>query len=75
MYKAYIEMLSINTVNEMYFDIRTFFRFLKIYDTNLEISKEDFKKLSIIDIQTITYIVKIIKLTILNIPFKIILGK
>ena len=50
LYKAYIEMLSINTVNEMYFDIRTFFRFLKIYDTNLEISKEDFKKLSIIDI-------------------------
>ena len=50
MYKAYIEMLSINTVNEIYFDIRTFFRFLKIYDTNLDISKEDFQKISIIDI-------------------------
>ena len=50
MYKAYIEMLSINTVNEIYFDIRTFFRFLKIYDTNVDISKEDFQKISIIDI-------------------------
>lgn len=53
-YKAFIEFKSINTVNETYFDLRTLFRFIKlfiyenekIYDTTID----EFKSITIDDV-------------------------
>lgn len=52
-YQRYIAGYSEMTVNEYYYDLRTFFRFLRAYNLNIldNISKSDLKK---IEIKTIT---------------------
>lgn len=56
-YKRFISCCSATTVDQAYFDLRTFFRYISIMfhsNTNIEnISVEDFKNISINDI-TIT---------------------
>lgn len=56
-YKRYIEGCAESTVNESYFDLRTLFRYIKLYlydnDKLNKIVKEDFKKIEIKEI-TIT---------------------
>ena len=53
-YKRYIESCAETTVNESYFDLRTLFRYIKLYlyDNNKlnKITKDDFKKIEIKEI-------------------------
>ena len=53
-YKRYIESCAETTVNESYFDLRTLFRYIKLYlydnDKLNRITKDDFKKIEIKEI-------------------------
>jgi len=53
-YKRYIESCAETTVNESYFDLRTLFRYIKLYlydnDKLNKITKDDFKKIEIKEI-------------------------
>ena len=53
-YKRYIEGCAESTVNESYFDLRTLFRYIKLYlydnDKLNKITKDDFKKIEIKEI-------------------------
>lgn len=53
-YKRYIEFCAETTVNEAYFDLRTLFRYIKLYlyDENRlnNITKEEFRTITIVDI-------------------------
>ena len=54
-YKAYIEFRSKITVNEMYYDLRTLFRYIKLslYETDKidNITPDEFKKIKILDVK------------------------
>jgi len=56
-YKRYIEGCAESTVNESYFDLRTLFRYIKLYlydnDKLNKIVKDDFKKIEIKEITII----------------------
>jgi len=53
-YKRFIETGAETTANEMYFDLRTLFRYVKLFlydkDKLNTITKEDFRKIEIIDV-------------------------
>lgn len=53
-YKAYIEFKSKTTVDETYFDLRTLFRYIKLflydYDKIYTITLEEFKTVTIVDV-------------------------
>lgn len=53
-YKRYIEFSAETTVNQLYFDLRTLLRYIKLYlnDNNVlrTITKEEFKSIDILDI-------------------------
>ena len=53
-YKAYIEFQAKNTMDETYFDLRTLFRYIKLFLYNKEktfsITPQEFKTITIADI-------------------------
>lgn len=53
-YKAYIEFKSKTTIDETYFDLRTLFRYIKLFiydkDKIYTIAPEEFKTITIIDV-------------------------
>ena len=55
-YKRFIEFGAETTVNETYFDLRTFFRYIKLKDNNEILSRDLMKKTSIVDITTKDFI-------------------
>ena len=53
-YKAYIEFKSKTTANETYFDLRTLFRYIKLFlyneDKIYTITPEEFRTITIVDV-------------------------